>query len=192
MVLVRNVQKHSIASQRPKFFSLTRCCQSQRFTGIQKYGNDKRAHQLHLWSKRYVALSPNWLQLCKSCSGLPNPWEDLRFRAMMWNNCSEVLNKACYGTQLLPFYLDLHLDGIGAVCHQLVSSALIFIFLSYSIYVLGKPQIHNISAAYANLSIMFFRSMRHGPFNINDEAGRWQETSFPDPVLNHFPMELGP
>ena len=48
MVLVRNVQRHSIASQRPTFFPLTRCCQRPRFTGIQKYGNDKRAHQLHV------------------------------------------------------------------------------------------------------------------------------------------------
>ena len=29
------------------------------FSGIQKYGNDKGAHQLHLWSKRYVVISPN-------------------------------------------------------------------------------------------------------------------------------------
>ena len=37
---------------------------------------------------------------------------------MIRNNCSEVLNKACYDTQLLTFYLDLPLDGTGAVCHQ--------------------------------------------------------------------------
>ena len=41
MVLVRNVQKHSIASQRPTFFSLTICFQSPQFTGIQKYGKTK-------------------------------------------------------------------------------------------------------------------------------------------------------
>ena len=123
LVLVRNVQKRMISSQRPTFFSLTRCCRRPRFTGIQKYRNDKRVHQLHLWSKRYVVLSPNWLQLCKSymysqMSGLHNPHENLRFWAMIWNNCSEVLNKACYDTQLLPFYLDLPLDDTEAVCHQ--------------------------------------------------------------------------
>ena len=48
MVLVRNVKKHLIASQRPMFSSLTKRCQSPGFTGIQKYGNDKRALQLHL------------------------------------------------------------------------------------------------------------------------------------------------
>ena len=57
MVLVRNIKKHLIASQRPMFSFVTKWCQSPGFTGIKKYGNDKRAHQLHLWSKRYVVLS---------------------------------------------------------------------------------------------------------------------------------------
>ena len=35
MVLVRNVQKHLIASQRPMFSSLTRWCQSPQFTGYK-------------------------------------------------------------------------------------------------------------------------------------------------------------
>ena len=31
--------------------------------------------------------------------------------------CSEVF-EACNGTKLLPFYIDLHQNAIGAVCHQ--------------------------------------------------------------------------
>ena len=42
---------------------------------------------------------------------------DIWFGAIIRNNCSRVL-EACYRTQLLPFYLYLSLDAIGAVCHQ--------------------------------------------------------------------------
>ena len=45
--------------------------------------------------------------------------------------------------------------------------------------VIGKPQIGNISAAYANLPIMFFQSIRHDPFEKNVEEGGWQKTSLP-------------
>ena len=34
----------------------------------------------------------------------------------VWDDCSEVF-EACYGTKTLPFYLDLPLDAVGAVCH---------------------------------------------------------------------------
>ena len=54
---------------------------------------------------------------CKSCSGLCNPWENLWFGAIIWNNCSKVL-KACYSAQLLPFFLYPSLNAIGAVRHQ--------------------------------------------------------------------------
>ena len=36
---------------------------------------------------------------------------------------------------------------------------------------MGKLQIDNISAAYANLSVMFFQSIRDDPFSINVEEG---------------------
>ena len=48
-----------------------------------------------------------------------------------------------------------------------------------STYVIGKPQIGNISAAYANLPIMFFKGIRHDPFEKNVEEGGWQKTSLP-------------
>ena len=72
------------------------------------------------------------------------------------------LRKACYSTQFLPFYHDLPLDAIGSVCHQfgLLSTdlhlrhipcagfgetfnggLLFLLFLSYSIYLIGKLQI---------------------------------------------------
>ena len=37
----------------------------------------------------------------------------------------------------------------------------------------------NISAAYANLPIMFFQGIRHDPFEKNVEEGGWQKTSLP-------------
>ena len=37
--------------------------------------------------------------------------------------------------------------------------------------VIGKSQIGNISAAYANLPIMFFQGIRHVPFEKNVEEG---------------------
>ena len=88
-------------------------------------------HQLHLWSKRYVVNSPNGLQLCKSYSGLCNPWENLWFAAIIWNNCSKVL-EACYSAQLMPFYLYLSLDVIGAVCDQ-------FRLLPTDLHLIHKP-----------------------------------------------------
>ena len=39
------------------------------------YENDTRMPLFHLWYKRYIVISPNWLPLCRSCSGLCNPWE---------------------------------------------------------------------------------------------------------------------
>ena len=38
-------------------------------------------------------------------------------------------------------------------------------------------QIGNISAAYANLSIMFLQSIRHDLFEKKYEEGGWQKTS---------------
>ena len=115
-------------------------------------------------------ISPTWLQLCKSCSGLHNPWESVRFSAMISNNSSKIL-KDCYpNSALLPWSLSLWMPL--ALCFiSLVFSALILIlymylvqvllrlsaiascsyssFASYySIYVIGKLQINNISAAY--------------------------------------------
>ena len=43
-----------------------------------------------------------------------------------------------------------------------------------------RPQIGNGSSAYANLSIMFFQSIRHNPFEKNLEKGGWEKTSLPD------------
>ena len=45
--------------------------------------------------------------------------------------------------------------------------------------IIGKPQICNISAAYANLSIMTFQSIRHNLLEENDEESGWQKTSLP-------------
>ena len=49
MVLVRNAQKPPVASHFENLRSFTLLCsQGQWFSGIQKYGNDKGAHQLYL------------------------------------------------------------------------------------------------------------------------------------------------
>ena len=109
----------SISSQKPAFFSLTLQSRSMihRHTEIWKWQGSTSASPLIIWSKRYVVISPNGFHLCKSCSGLCNPWENLWFGAIIWNNCSKVL-EACYSAQLLSFYLYLSLDAIGTVCHQ--------------------------------------------------------------------------
>ena len=52
-------------------------------------------------------------------------------------------------------------------------------FISYSIYVIGKPQICNISVAYGNRPIMFFQGKRHDPFEKNVEGGGLQKTALP-------------
>ena len=149
-----------------------------------------REHQLHLWSK----ISPNGLQLCKSCSGLFNPWQNLCFGAIIWNNCSKVL-EACYSTQLLSFYLylsgchwrclssvwtSLHWSPSYALCRFCRDFLLGFLALALpQLEHLCHLQTDNISATYANLSIMFFQSIRHEPFEKNVEEGGWQKTSLP-------------
>ena len=54
-----------------------------------------------------------------------------------------------------PFTL-ISLDAIGAVCHQ---------------FGLLRTDLGNISAAYANLPIMFFQDIGHDPFEKNVEEG---------------------
>ena len=95
-----------------------------------------------------------------------------------------------YGIQILPFYLNLPQDAIGTVCHQsgLLSSDLHLIpctgFIGeFQLEPLipalpqlehvchRQSQISNISAAYANPSIMFFQSVRHDPFEKTVEEG---------------------
>ena len=139
----------------------------------------------------------NWLQLRKSCRGLCNPWENLRFWAMIWNNCSEVL-KSRYGTQHLPFlnlislWMPLELFIISLVFSALISILyLVQVLLRFSTWAscscsssaTASVWLANcrliISAAYANLSIMFFQSIRHNLFNQNVEEDGWQKTSFP-------------
>ena len=60
------------------------------FSGIQKYGNDKDAHHVYIWPNKYVVISTDRLQLCKSCCGLCSSWEDLRFWAFIWDNSFKV------------------------------------------------------------------------------------------------------
>ena len=94
--------------------------------------------------------------------------------------------KACNGSKLLPCRLDLPMDVICAVCHQvgllsfdlcLISSVVLsrlstrfpaLSVLQLETYAIGKPQIGSISA-YANLSTMFSQSNRHDPFEKNIE-----------------------
>ena len=148
------------------------------------------------WSNRYVVISPNLHQLCKSCSGLRYSWENRWFWATTWNNWAEVL-EACNGIQLSPFHLDLPLATIGVVCNQFVvlSTDLHHIFCwfcrDFHLRPLvlplpqleqlcsGKPQTGNISVTYANLYLMFFQGIRHNSFEKNVEKGEWQKTFLP-------------
>ena len=56
--------------------------------------------------------------------------------------------KLCYGTQLLPFHLNLRLDSIGAVCHQfgLLSTDLIIYLKKFSrdFLVPALPQLEHL------------------------------------------------
>ena len=83
--------------------------------------------------------------------------------------------EACYSTQLLSVHIDLSLKAISAVCHQscilstdshlmpcagfVETSTSVSSSCSFS--AIGKSQIDNNSAAYANLSVMFFQSISH-------------------------------
>ena len=105
-------------------------------------------------------------QLCKSCSGLCNPWENLWFGAIIWNNCSKVL-EACYSAQLLPLYLYLSgchwrcLSSVWSSPHWSPSYTLCRFCRDFLLGLLAPAlpqlehlchqQICNISAAYANL-----------------------------------------
>ena len=53
------------------------------------------------------------------------------------------------------------LTGTSSSCYSSVTTA----------NIIGKLQIDNISATYANLSIMFFQSVRHDLFEKNVEEG---------------------
>ena len=98
---------------------------------------------------------------------------------------SKVL-EACYSAQLLPLTSSSLWMPLALFFIRLVFSALISIL--YPEQVLSRlstrasssccssashrqPQIGNISAAYANLPIMFFQGIRHDPFKKNVEEG---------------------
>ena len=70
-----NIQEPSAASHLKAGALFSNSTVEVHDSQAQKYRNDKGAYQFHLWSKRFV-ISPNWLQLCKSRSGLCNPKEN--------------------------------------------------------------------------------------------------------------------
>ena len=61
----------------------------------------RNVEMTRIWSKRYVLISPNWLQLCKSCSGLCNPWNG-GVHYFWKGKCPNILSK--YGKTDLVFY----------------------------------------------------------------------------------------
>ena len=104
----------SIPSQRPLSFSLA--LQSRSLTHSQVYKN------VDMTKERISStFDPRDMLLCQSCSGMCNLWESLRFWAVIWNNCSKVL-EACHCSKLLSFNLDLLLDGCHWRCLSLVLS----------------------------------------------------------------------
>ena len=131
-------------------------------------------------------------QLCKSCSGLCNPRENLWFGAII---CLKLVTV----TNFCPFtFISLWMP-LALFLISLVLSALISIL--YLVQVLSRLSVRassscsssarasmssancnisgNISAAYANLPIMFFQGIRHDPFDKNVEDGGCQKTSLP-------------
>ena len=130
-----SIASGSISSQKPAFFSLTLQSRSM-IHRKQKYGNDKGAHQLHLWSKRYVVISPNGLQLYKSCSGLCNPWESHHLKQLLQGTWSLL---QCPTSVLLPLSLSLPLSlwiPLALFVISLVFSALISIL--YLVQILSR------------------------------------------------------
>ena len=72
------------------------------------------SHRFHLWTMKYASVSPNWHPLCKGCSGLCNPWENLWF----WAICETTAPRYIY-LKLVTIpscfsLLDLPLDTSGA------------------------------------------------------------------------------
>ena len=63
------------------------------------------------------------------------PWVDLRFWALIWDNCSKVF-EACYSTQLLPFTLISLEMSFALFVIIFVFSAMIFIL--YLVQVLSR------------------------------------------------------
>ena len=110
------ISSGSISSQRPAFFSSKFAV---KIHDSQAYRNMEMTMEHISFTcdlKDTFVILPNGLQLCKSCNGLCNAWENL-----VWNHHLKQLlrgTKACYSTQLLPFYLYLSLDAFGTVCHQ--------------------------------------------------------------------------
>ena len=160
----------SISIQRPTSFSPV-YRQSPWLTCLQIYEYYMGAHQLYLWCKRYFVISPYWLQLCQSYIGLYNPLENFRFWAFVWNNCPKVFEACqCFKRMALAlFVFSLVLSALNTLSRFCRDSARASSSCSFSAKasMICKPQIGNSSAAYANLSIMFFQSIRYILFEKN-------------------------
>ena len=79
--------------------------------------------------------------------------------------------------QFLAFYLDLLLGGICAVCHQFgLLSTYLYTWCSicknFQLWMLFSLYTGNSFAAYANLFIKFFQSIRHNRFEESVERRR--------------------
>ena len=139
------------------------------------------------FDQKDIVFSPDWLQPCKSCSscailisGLEPSSETTAPRYLKL----VTVPSFCPFT-LIPLWMPFALFVIKFVFLALISilylvqvllrlstrTSKILLFLSQSIYVIGKPQIGNISAAYANLTIMFFQSIRNDLFEKFVEEG---------------------
>ena len=104
MVLVRNVTWPLIASHLKGQFlfstSAVKVHDSQAYRNIGMI-REPISFTFDPYTFGYVFIALDWLQLCKSCSGLCNPWENLWFGAIIWDNCSEV-HEACTVPRLCP------------------------------------------------------------------------------------------
>ena len=172
-----------------------------------------RHTEMGKWQGRASASTPiqqiccylsNSLQLCKSCSGLRIPWENLRFGASS-ETTSPISLKPVKITQVLLFYFCLsgchwhcfssvwssrhwsQLYTLCRVCRDFLLGLLLLLLHSWSIHVIGQSHIGNIFAAYANLSIMFFQSIIHDPFNETLEEDEWHKTALIDSFWTWLP-----
>ena len=85
---------------------------------------------------------------------------------------------------------DLHLVPCAGFSATFNCVFLFQLCLSYSVYVLSKPQTDNISAVYSNRTVIFSQNIRHDSFEKNNERvnDRKQPCLSPTAVLIPSPV----
>ena len=191
-----SIASGSISSQKPAFFSLTLQSRSMihRHTEIWKWQGSASASPLiqeiccYLSKWASALLELQWL-----VQSLREP--------LVWSHHLKQLLQGTWSLLQVPNFCPFTFISLwmplALFVISLVFSALISIL--YLVQVLSRLSTRVssfctssarasmssanrrlvISAAYANLPIMFFQGIRHDPFEKNVEEGGWQKTALP-------------